>query len=443
VSEHLSEQLLERYRRRVMSPAELLVAGDHLETCATCRHRLTDIAQLQTIITSLRADLDSDAIATRAHLSYEQLAAYADVRAGEIDQETVQSHLEICHECAAELQELQAFRKELSAYPQKEYAPANRTAVKDRPAPLWRRPALWIPLQVVAMAVVALLFAWTAMLPLRKQVGDLTARLNELREQNDALQAQVSNTADLERQVAELQQSQVEVPGSSPQIALALYDDGRLVALDKRGYLMGLEALPSSLRERVRSSLTSGRVTLPQEARDLAGKQGTILGGVGEGVPFSLISPVGKVIEAERPTLRWNPLIGTTAYTVTIADSNFNEVAKSPEVRGTQWQVPRSLKRGVVYKWQVIAVKDGRQFKSPTPPAPDAMFKVLGQAEMEEIERAQRAYPNSHLLRGVLYSQNGLVDEAEREFEALVAANPRVPIARKLLASIRGARSFK
>jgi hypothetical protein len=291
------------------------------------------------------------------------------------------------------------------------------------------------------------------MLPLRKQVGDLTAKVHELREQNEALQAQVSTTADLERRVAELQQSQNEAPGSSQQITLALNDDGRVVALDKRGYLMGLEALPVSLRERVRSALTSGRVTLSQEARDLAGKQGTILGGASAGVNFALISPVGKVIEDERPTLRWNPLgsnpmrrsplIGATRYTVTITDSNFNEVAKSPELRGTQWQVPLPLKRGGVYRWQVIAVIDGRQLKSTTPPAPDAVFKVLGQAEVEEIERAQRAYPNSHLLRGVLYSKTGLVDEAEREFKALVAANPRVPIARKLLASLRAARSFK
>jgi anti-sigma factor RsiW len=426
----------------MISPAELLVVGDHVEACETCRRRLTDIEQLRAIITSLRADLDGEVITKTAHLSYEQLAAYANGHAGEMDREIVESHLEDCYECTAELQDLQGFKEELATYRQKEYAPARRTFIQGRPGTLLQRPALRITLQIATIAAVALLCAWTATLPLRKQVGDLNDRLNELREQNEALRAQVSTTEDLERRVAELQRAQVEVLSSSPQIALALNDDG-VVALDRRGYLIGLEALPSSLRERLGSALSSGQITLPQEARDLAGKQGMLLGGSGEGVPFALISPVGKVIEAERPTLRWKPLSEATSYTVTISDSNFNEVARSADLRGTQWQVPHSLKRGGVYTWQVIAVKDGRQFKSPTPPAPDAKFKVLGQEEAEQIERAKDKYPNSHLLPGMLYSQAGLVDEAEREFEALVAANPNVPIARKLLTSLRAERSFR
>ncbi len=53
------------------------------------------------------------------------------------------------------------------------------------------------------------------------------------------------------------------------------------------------------------------------------------------------------------------------------------------------------------------------------------------------MESEAKAAGSSHLARGVLYAHGGLVDEAERELEQVVAANPGSAAARSLLASVR------
>lgn len=111
-------------------------------------------------------------------------------------------------------------------------------------------------------------------------------------------------------------------------------------------------------------------------------------------------------------------------------------VATSPRLPGNSW-TPPPLKRGGVYSWQVKAVKDGREFISPRPPASQAKFRVLDSATLNELQQARRAYGSSHLLLGLLYARAGLLDEAEREFGALQKANPDSAQARRLLGEIR------
>jgi hypothetical protein len=53
---------------------------------------------------------------------------------------------------------------------------------------------------------------------------------------------------------------------------------------------------------------------------------------------------------------------------------------------------------------------------------------------------AKKAYPDSHLVLGILYAQSGLIDNAEQEFESLIRVNPKSNIAQKLLASLRSYR---
>ncbi len=167
------------------------------------------------------------------------------------------------------------------------------------------------------------------------------------------------------------------------------------------------------------------------------------MGEAGDGVAFPLVNPVGVVVRGDRPTLRWQPLSGATSYTVTLLDSDSGATMTSPPLNATEWAVPRRLMRGGTYTWQVTAMKDGRDIISPAAPAPEARFKVLGQSKVAELERMERAKVNSHLTRGVLYAEAGLLSDAEREFASLVKANPRSPIARKLLRSVEALRLAK
>lgn len=81
-------------------------------------------------------------------------------------------------------------------------------------------------------------------------------------------------------------------------------------------------------------------------------------------------------------------------------------------------------------------MKDGREVVVPEPPAPEARFKVLEQAKVEELARARRQFADSHLTLGLLYAQAGLKDKAVQELQALVDANQSSPLAHKLLRSV-------
>jgi hypothetical protein len=169
----------------------------------------------------------------------------------------------------------------------------------------------------------------------------------------------------------------------------------------------------------------------------LAGKTDVLSGGGKVGVAFALINPIGKIIASDRPTLRWQPLVGATAYTVAVYDENLNRIATSESITATSWTVTPPLPRGQVFKWQVRAIKDGQEIVSPAPPSPEAEFKVLEQAGLNELDRTKREHPNSHLLLGLLYAQAGLMDEAERELQTLARLNPNSALARKLFKSVQ------
>ena len=59
---------------------------------------------------------------------------------------------------------------------------------------------------------------------------------------------------------------------------------------------------------------------------------------------------------------------------------------------------------------------------------------------MEEIKRAKNRYAMSHLVPGGIYTQAGLLGEAEREFRLLVSSNGNSSIAHKLLQSVLSSR---
>jgi hypothetical protein len=65
---------------------------------------------------------------------------------------------------------------------------------------------------------------------------------------------------------------------------------------------------------------------------------------------------------------------------------------------------------------------------------------VIGTSMAQVMERARGAYGSSPLVLGILYANAGLLDEAERELEEVVRANPQSRPAEQLLNSLRAAR---
>jgi hypothetical protein len=230
--------------------------------------------------------------------------------------------------------------------------------------------------------------------------------------------------------------------GGAGETLLARLNDGAgQVSLDRDGALTGVDNMPPAYRQMIRDALSNQRL---ERSPLLAGlpRHGSLLirGPDNQVNGFSVIEPVGKVTFSNRPTFQWSRFEGATSYVVEIYDDAFQLISTSPTLSGNTWAPPETLKRGGVYSWQVRAVKDGQEFITPRMPAPPAKFRILDQARANELTRASRVYASSHLTMALLYTQAGLIDEAEQEFLALQRANPDSEITRRLLANLQAMR---
>jgi hypothetical protein len=440
---HLSAQLIERYRQRALPPAELLDADDHLAACDICRQSLVDEQRAQAAVRSLRRDLEAAGL---THLSYEQLVSYVEGSLDQTDREIADSHLKLCAQCSAELDGLRAFAAEMDAYPAGEYASKTSLSPGEKllssakglwggAEGFWRSPVLWLPVRIAGLGLVIALLLWAAVLKSRN--SQLQTALDGERRENEKLkqgyQAASASVIELQNQLAQLRSA--GLPSSS--IVATLNDGGGQVTLDKEGNVTGA---PPEYQQAVRQTLIAQQIGTSPALSELIGKSGALMGPADEGHPIALLSPVGTVVISDRPTFRWRALDGADGYVVKIYDADFNEVAVSPRLSRTVWTATRSLERGRIYSWQVIARVADREVISPIKPAPDAKFMALNQAKANELANARNAAAGSRLTLGILYAQAGLLDDAERELQALVRANPQSTLARKLLDSLRAKR---
>ncbi|HYE74807.1 MAG TPA: hypothetical protein VEF04_15820, partial [Blastocatellia bacterium] len=217
---------------------------------------------------------------------------------------------------------------------------------------------------------------------------------------------------------------------------LALNDGGKQITLDATGNVTGINFISSADEKLAANALRVGQVETPAELKQLS-SPGSGLMGTSRDETFRLISPTGKIVASNRPTLQWQALSGASSYVVTIANPQTNFVLSSETITTTQWKPTEPLPRGQTYTWQVTAIKDGKETKSPLPDAPDAQFRILSQREFDEIAQAEKAYVGNHLMLGLVYARKGLLSESEIHFNALLAANPQSQVAKRLLQDIR------
>jgi hypothetical protein len=201
--------------------------------------------------------------------------------------------------------------------------------------------------------------------------------------------------------------------------------------------LEGFDSLPPDLKENVERALATRRL---RDSPALAGWStgaGILRSELEEQNTFAPLAPMDVVIETDRPKFRWQALAGARSYIVTIHDAKFREVGSSGPIVGTEWTATNSLERGGTYSWQVSALKDGKTIVSPKPPLPEARFRVLDKGAVVALAKLKKSAGSSHLVMGVFYWKHGLIEESEREFQALAKANPHSTAAAELLASIR------
>ncbi len=422
-----------------MPPVELLAADDHLGLCDACSSRMAATQGLDHKLLAASKAFETATDYEVTHLTYEQMAAMADNRLDDIDREVIGSHLEVCRRCQADLDDLRevAFAIDLAPAEQPVLPTLRAPSLQERLMSFWRRPAFRIPAPAFAALGAVALAALLVQIPLWRERADLRARIAELEQGNQELKGKTTAIEEMQNEVAAMRDENERLRHaveSRAEVLVALNDGGGRVTLDADGNLLGLRA---GLRDEqgIKDALKNGRVRLPQSLRELRGRSGTLMGDSRTG--FKLLDPVGVVIESNQPSLRWSALEGAASYTVTIYDSNFTEVAASGQLTTNRWAMPTALVRGRTYVWQVRAVKDGREVVAPPPAESRVKFRVLEQAKVDEVERARRSHAKSHLVMGLVYAEAGLLEEAGREFDALLKANPQSPVARTLLRSVR------
>lgn len=179
----------------------------------------------------------------------------------------------------------------------------------------------------------------------------------------------------------------------------------------------------SEWQKLVDNTLASGRLPLPAFLSTLGGPSQT-LRGEGPDVASRRLEPSGIVIDTTRPELRW-PRVENASYVASIFDGE-TMVLQSAPLAADRWRVPRPLRRGTTFTWQVEATQGGTITVLPAPPDPPARFHVISANAHRELEQARAEHPDDHLLLAVLLARAGLEREAREHLGRLSSDDPRV-----------------
>ena len=398
MTEHPTQRELDDYCGRVLPPPVFLSVHRHVMSCPACAAQCDAPEFLARDLTNLHEALIAAPEETPYHVSVVEMKRYAQGTMNEIDREIVESHLETCDACRAQVRQTTAPR---------------------------RFSGRWQPVRIAAAVLIGVAMILVAVWLLRSRSAE---RKEEIAWPASASPSPVSVD---------------NSPAPSPvdEFALVLSDGSRQVTVDQKGTLAGLERLAPRIQERVSAALKVGKLEQPPALAQLASEPSTLLGESSDGLPFRLLGPLGQILRTQQPTFRWRALDGAESYKVIVTDADLNQVAASEPLTTTEWRATRPLPPGGVYSWQVAATKDGAEVISPVMPAPQAKFMILDSATMRMLQQAERAYSDSHLTRGVLYAEAGLLEESEQELRLLVRDNPRADIAQKLLRSVQSLRA--
>jgi hypothetical protein len=433
LSDHPTQTQIDSYGRRLLPAAEWLSVSIHLSVCEVCRQKIEDAVDGEAAYLALKSEVSDGEFSSttkRTHLTFEQLADFVDGAIAGKDLQVIKDHLACCEECKMEADDLCAFKDQVAPELERE---SGLSPVGEATERGWHRWVAALPFfrpryLVFGSTLATLLLVAAGWLVWHALIGGKEKPKVAVTAPTPSVSPSVS-------------------PSSTPEGTggiVRLNDGEGQVTVDREGRLSGVDHLPPAYRRMVERALTDQEIERSPLLAGLAqpgiAQRGNVQNRRGK---LSVIEPVGTVTLSDHPTFRWSQLDGATGYVVEIYDRKLDLVVTSPQVTDQSWTAPQSLERGGIYSWQVKAIKDGREFKSPEPFAPQAKFRILDQATANKLAQASRAYGSSHLTMGLLYAQAGLLDEAEREFSALQEANPNSAIARQLLRRIRAMRRVR
>lgn len=458
MSKHATLSEMDAFCAGTLPGEKALLLGEHIEDCLSCGDLFKKVSADDKYFSPLTLNLSPPSRSEDYHLDFGKLVSYVDDQLDEEERGLVDDHCQTCARCGEDLRFFKEYRMLEDSDPRgrhhrpgliasyvKEVIGSFTSGVR-RPSPTIVYTASLSGL-CVTVVLISIIFFQTRD---TTREGPLSVQLtNNL----------PSDPPDSSSPAAPTVQSAGEQPKEEPAeidetivkkripLVVALNDRGRKYGLDRESNLVGLAGYPAVVRREIQSSLQTGHVGGHVSA--VLGSVSTINNkrGAAGGQEIRLHKPSGTIVASERPTLVWSHLSDDMSYVVTVVDSKFNLVTQSPELKTNQWRLDKPLCQNrpnknscpdEVFRWQVRAIKDGKEVPSVSQSV--AIFKLIAPEKALEIERAKKSSP-PHIVLGLLYAKEGLLDDAEREFQLLLKNNPTSKIAQKLLRSVRSHRA--
>jgi hypothetical protein len=411
------------------------MCAEHLEMCPECNTRFNNILRSDRYSRSIILDFSPKTYLVSEHLEYEQLDDYLDGNLDEDEAEIIRIHFESCSDCRGNLSSLEEFRKMVE--PELKLRYGSRGLLHGfaeylkpfRYSRLTLTYSALIILTVLGYLTVTFLSKFWLKSPEDTVVSPSKPPLTA--ETPSPNQERKTQPPPLRVDIEDRKRSSGDPVW---QRRKGFYDDGRWYGLDHRGNPVGLQAIPSDIRDDV-VALFRGRdvrtLTLLSELVTPDVNERGIVEGKERVV---LLSPLGTLIAEDRPSFKWKSVTVADSYIVEIVDDSFNPIIQSPILTKTEWAAVSPLERDRVYVWQVLAFKGGEIIEDRA--RQTGKFKIASVAKLDEIEKARRKYA-TRLARGVFYVREGLLNDAEREFRDLLKRNPESDLARSIFRKIQ------
>lgn len=431
---HLEPEQLKKYGERRLSAAETSRIILHLDNCGACFERLR---QTSPAVSDAAREVSLDVLtadeAETFHLDYEEhLRPFVDGQADAVIVEIVESHSANCAFCVRAVRELREFGESLRLAPEIETKDFARSPHHRRGFSIANAGRLFLSAAAILILGIGGWLFWrqtaTQNLVAESETPQ-TAPSVAMNENNFRRQAE--NPAE-NREIKEKDLPIVPREDVSINKKTAASDDKNRASKPTKDEIL-IAALPPNFRLQFQNAVRTQEIKLPAFINDLR-ENGNLRGESGV-EKNSNLAPAAQAVRDLRPVFKWQKFAAAESYVVTIYDENFNPVAVSLNLRETKWQSNVPLQRGKIYIWQVRNENSSASYS--------AQFKVLDANALARLKKIENAAADSPLVRGIGYASEGLLIEAEQEFQKEMIKHPRRSLAKKLKDSLAKSREQK
>lgn len=204
------------------------------------------------------------------------------------------------------------------------------------------------------------------------------------------------------------------------------FRDGNNLVAFRDGKITGLEEYGDEWSAKAGEAISHG-LELPDGLREIKGA----VPGVRAGRPKSpvLVQPYGSAVRGTSPVFEWNPFSGILEYGIELRNVEQDELDGAPMVIDsiTERQpvrLDRQLQPGQIYEWRLKYEHEGISRAVPRNDQRPALFRVLTADELVALQAGEEHVGDSHLLRFLVYTEFGLLHEAQTQLDLLRQQNP-------------------